>query len=174
MNSPNCLLISDIGLPPRIARITLGTDQSNRQAGRIVEPDRILTIAGGIGRKVDPCIRQPLVPPRERLGRHRKRRLRDLTRAVNSLPNGEVSVGERRHDRSRGSTLVAVVEMVDAGIVEIDRLLDQSLTEEAGVEVEVILRLTDGRSDVVKASDGLFHAGKYVPGPSTAVPQRGR
>ena len=58
---------------------------------------------------------------------------------------------EEGQDRAGLAGLVAVVEVVGAGIVEVDGLLDQAQAERAGVEVEVAAgRARDGR-DVVDA-----------------------
>jgi hypothetical protein len=45
---------------------------------------------------------------------------------------------------------VAVVEVIDVMIVEVDRLLDQAESEAAEAEIEIVLRIVDGRGDVVK------------------------
>ena len=47
-------------------------------------------------------------------------------------------------------SLVAVIEVVDVMVVEVDRLLDEPQTERAEAEIEIVLRIVDGRGDVVK------------------------
>ena len=57
-------------------------------------------------------------------------------------------------DRARLAGLVAVVEVVGLGIVEVDGLLDQPETQSAGVEVHITLRLARDGGYVVD-SGGL-------------------
>jgi len=46
---------------------------------------------------------------------------------------------------------VAVVEVIDVMVVEIDSFLDQPQAEPAQTEIEIVLRVVDGRGHVVKA-----------------------
>ncbi len=55
---------------------------------------------------------------------------------------------------------VGVEQMVGGGIVLVDAALDQPHAEDAGIEVEVFLRRTRDRGDVVDAVDPV-HAPLY-------------
>src|SRR5918999_314109 len=58
---------------------------------------------------------------------------------------------EERHDRPRAPLLVAVVEVVDVGLVVVDGLLDEPQTEHLDVEVDVALGIARDRRHVVDA-----------------------
>src|SRR5213083_1663529 len=61
--------------------------------------------------------------------------------------------GEEGHDAPRIADLVAEVEMVGLRIVEIHGALHQPEAEQPHVEVEVLLRVTRDRGDVMDAED---------------------
>ena len=47
--------------------------------------------------------------------------------------------------------------MIRAGIVKIDRTLDETQAEKAGIEVQVLLRIGRDSSDVMEPVDLLIH-----------------
>ena len=51
------------------------------------------------------------------------------------------------------AALVAVVEVVDVMVVEVDGLLDQSKAEGAPAEIQIVLRVVDRRRDVMQAEN---------------------
>ncbi len=55
---------------------------------------------------------------------------------------------------------VGVEQMVGAGIILVDALFDETHPEDAGVEIEILLRGTSDGSDVMKTGD-FFHAGPF-------------
>ena len=55
------------------------------------------------------------------------------------------------------AALVAVVEVVDVVVIEIDRLLHEPKSEGTHAEIEIRLRLVDGRGHMVKAEDWERH-----------------
>jgi hypothetical protein len=61
------------------------------------------------------------------------------------------AVLEERQVRPRMGLLVAVEEVVDAGVVLVDRLGDEPHAEDARVEVDVAPRVPGDRADVVDA-----------------------
>jgi len=74
-------------------------------------------------------------------------------------------MGEGKN-RSGLPRLIAIVEMVAVGIIEIDRLLDDPEPQRAGVEVYVPARGAGDRSDVVNAAAGhVASSVKRPPGP---------
>jgi len=68
-----------------------------------------------------------------------------------------VRPGEEGHDGAGGAGVVAEVEVVGAGVVEVDGALDQAETEDLGVEVQVALWVGGDGGDVVEAEDGFWH-----------------
>ena len=52
-------------------------------------------------------------------------------------------------------SVIAEVEVVGAGVVEVDGALDEAEAEAFGVEVEVGLRVGGDGGDVVETDDGL-------------------
>src|SRR5207245_11131341 len=82
---------------------------------------------------------------------HGDRRDGDLARRL--APVSRAGPGEEGHDAARIADLVAEVEMVGLRIVEIHGALHQPEAEHAHVEVEVLLRVTRDRGDVVDAED---------------------
>ena len=63
--------------------------------------------------------------------------------------------GEEGEDGAGGAEVVAEVEVVGAGVVEVDGALDEAEAEDLGVEVEVGLGVGGDGGDVVKTDDGL-------------------
>ena len=66
-------------------------------------------------------------------------------------------------DRARLAGLVAVVEVVGAGVVEVDGLLDEPEPERAGVELDVPARRARDRRDVVDAVLGRVYEVSGAP-----------
>ena len=62
---------------------------------------------------------------------------------------------KERENRAGMSRRVAVIEMIGAGVVEVDRLLDQSKAEKARVEVDIGLGVDGDCRHVVKAANGF-------------------
>ncbi len=63
--------------------------------------------------------------------------------------------GEEGEDGAGGAEVVAEVEVVGAGVVEVDGALDEAEAEALGIEVEVGLGVGGDGSDVVETDDGL-------------------
>jgi hypothetical protein len=64
---------------------------------------------------------------------------------------GRVLPGEEREDRSGLAGFVAVVEVVGAGIVEVDGLLDEPQPQRVRVEVEICARPAGDGRDMMDA-----------------------
>ena len=94
---------------------------------------------------------QPRAPPVQGVGGHGERH----------LGREPVAVARRRHvrpgeERQVGAGVpfgVRVEQVVGAGIVLVDAPLDQAHAEDAGVEVEVLLRRSRDRRDVMQSVD---------------------
>ena len=70
-----------------------------------------------------------------------------------------VGPGEEGQDGAGRSGVVAEVEVVGAGVVEVDGALDEAEAENLGVEIEVALGVGGDGGDVVKTDDGFEHDG---------------
>ena len=79
-----------------------------------------------------------------------------LLRFADAEPSGRGPLpGEKGEDRARMAGRVAVIEVIGAGIVEIDRLLHQAQAKRARVEIEVPAR---GACDARHMMDAARHA----------------
>ena len=108
--------------------------------------ERQRAVFGALGGDVG--IGQACCPEVERLlGRHAP--LDGVDHAVAGLAEGRAGELEEGQDRARGAALVAEVQVVDVGLVEVDRLLDQAQAEHARVEVDVARSVGGDRGDVV-------------------------
>src|SRR5688572_24174524 len=68
-----------------------------------------------------------------------------------------IFVGKRRPDRSRCAALVAVVEVINVMIVEVDGLLHQPQTQYLEAEVQVALGVIHGGGHMVQAKNRMIH-----------------
>ena len=84
---------------------------------------------------VHALLQQAVRPVAERRRRNAERGLLRLADAERALC-GVLPWEERQH-RAGLALLVAIIEVIGAGIVEIDGLLDEPQAERAGVEVEI-------------------------------------
>ena len=100
---------------------------------------------------VDVELVQPLDPERQRALRHGEHGLADLAGAGPAARD----VGKREigHHPARPAELVAVVEVVDLGRIEIHCLLDAAQPERPGEERIVLRRGAGKRGDVVQAAN---------------------
>ena len=103
----------------------------------------------------DALLRQALFPEAERTLRNRKDRRADFADARAAL--ADVREREIGHDGAGRAVLVAVIEMIDVGRVEIDGLLDAAQAERVGEELVVLACIRRHRGDVVQALDLVEH-----------------
>lgn len=89
------------------------------------------------------------LPPAERAAWHRERGGGGLTAAA--LAGCGVRPREERQQRAGAPRRVAEVEVVGAGVVEVDRELHQALTKNLLIEPQVPLRVCGNGGDVMKA-----------------------
>ena len=76
-----------------------------------------------------------------------------LLRLADSEPAGRRALpGEKGEDRARMAGPIAIVKVIGAGIVEIDRLLHQAQAERSGIEIEVAARRTCNGRDMMDAA----------------------
>ncbi len=96
---------------------------------------------------------EPRLPPREAVCRYLERHFDG--EAVPDARGRHLRPWKERQISARVPFRVGVEEMIRAGIVLIDAALDQPHAEDAGIEVEILLRRTGNRGDVVNTSDGV-------------------
>src|SRR5687767_10921459 len=77
-------------------------------------------------------------------------------------PAAPLRPGEECHDAARRPLGVAKVEVIGAGIVEVDGQLHEPKAEDLRVEVEIALRVAGDRRDVMKTED-LAHERIITP-----------
>ncbi len=78
-----------------------------------------------------------------------------MTATLPSAPS--VRPWEKGKDASRSPLLVTEVEVVGGGIVEVYGALDESETKNAGVEVEIPLRVTGYTGDMMNTGSAEAH-----------------
>ena len=78
-----------------------------------------------------------------------------VTSPAPAEPRVGVGPGEEGEDGAGRAGVVAEVEVVGAGVVEVDGALDEAEAEAFGVEVEIGLRVGGDGGDVVETDDGL-------------------
>jgi hypothetical protein len=69
--------------------------------------------------------------------------------AVAGLAERRAGELEEGQDRAWRAALVAEVQVVDVGLIEVDRLLDQAQAEHPRIEVDVARGVRGDRRDVV-------------------------
>src|SRR5262249_37494068 len=104
----------------------------------------------------NPMADQTLDPEADGGGKHCEGGDRDLAGPLTAAPGA--GPGGEGQDGAGSANLIAKVEVVGLGVVEVDGAFDQAETEDAGVEVQVVLRVAGDGGDVVNAQDGGGHA----------------
>jgi hypothetical protein len=136
---------------PRVAGIALWVrDECELETFRVAECQSVLVVGILDLTGLDPAVREVLLPPADGRLRYRERRRGGLAGAVPAA--GRVRPREEGHQRSRPSGLVAVVEVICAGIVEVDGGLHQPQPERPKIEVGVPLWVAANGGDVVQAT----------------------
>src|SRR3981081_427820 len=102
---------------------------------------------------------------------HRHAKCCGLCQPEAAMPRSGVLPGEKSEDGAGMSRLVAVVEVVGAGIVEVDGLLHEPQPQRARVEVEVPGRVARNSRHVMNAAHGLvpFSVGFNLSRPNIAL-----
>src|SRR5207249_4680386 len=130
------------------------SDELESEPLRIIEAETVT-----LDRGLEPGWPQPLCPEPERgLRSHAKANPVDHPGACTAphqawiFKEGEVGPG--------ASVLVRVEEVVDGGVVLVDRLLDQAHAHDAGVEADILGCVGRDRADVMDAVE-LFHCHRF-------------
>ena len=137
---------------PGRERARAGTrDQPELQPVRIDERDGVIAEARLPRLDARAVVLQARAPVVDAPGRHLER---DLVRQAVAHPRTrELRPGKERQVRARTSLRVGIEQVVRAGIVLVDALLDEAHAEHPDVEVEVLLRRSGDGGDVMKAVD---------------------
>jgi hypothetical protein len=107
---------------PALAGVRFGQSQYLKQEPvRVLEGESLLTEAPDALRDGDTVLPQALLPEGQRLLCYREGGRHDLARSAPALRG--VRPGEEGHDGAGRAHLVPVVEVVGAGVVEVDGLL---------------------------------------------------
>src|SRR5262249_55505327 len=88
-------------------------------------------------------------------GFRRRRERHCIDHAASAAAAASRHERKERENRARMSRLVSVIEMIGAGIVEVDRVLDQAKADNLRVEVDICLRIDYKCRHVVKAANSL-------------------
>ena len=150
-------LFGTVRLGPRLSRIAIVRDQFEAEPARVVERNRGLAKVRFHIRGHDVAVTETIPPRFERSGGDRKRARHHLARAFHADANTVSFVRKRRPDGARVASLVAVIEVIDVVVVEIDRFLHQPQTELLQTEIEIGLRVVDGGSDVMETENPRRH-----------------
>lgn len=140
------MLAGDLRMPgDQRLILRLGDRQLQREAFGIGEAQGAI-----VPRGVDPLEGQPPLPEVQRLSGSDA--IRDSMDHARARPaGGGTRVLEEGQVGPRAPRLVAVEEMVDAGVILVDGLLDQAQPEHAGVEVYVPRRVARDGGDVMQS-----------------------
>ena len=66
-------------------------------------------------------------------------------------------------DRARVADLVTEVEVVAAGVIKVDGLLDQALPQDTGIKIDILLGISHYSSEMVKTSKYII-IHNFLPG----------
>src|SRR4030095_6328043 len=94
-------------------------------------------------------------------GRDDKGRAGDLP--VAGSARRHATRGEERQESPGRSRGIAVIEVVGEGVVEIHRELHQAQAQSSHIEVQVALRISGDRRDVVDSRDSRAHETRSFP-----------
>src|SRR5271166_967763 len=145
------VILADAAAGPWRAHVSLGLDQREAIAIGTSEMETLLAEslvrleAVHAERGKAPC------PERQRAFRHGENGLPDF--ADSRTPVRNIREGEIGHDRARRANLVAIVEVIDVGGVEVHRFLHSAQAERLGEKGAVGLGFSGQRRDVVQTSD---------------------
>ncbi|MNI34839.1 hypothetical protein D3C73_888410 [compost metagenome] len=145
---------------PGLAVVIGRFDQCQRIAIRPHEPQPVGT-EDGIGFKpADALCSKAVLPKLQPALGDRELGFADFADA--RAAKHHVLEGEIGHDRAGRTVFVTVIEVVDAGIVEIDGLLDPAQAERFGEEAVVLTGIRRHRRDVVQSLDILDHLSAFL------------
>lgn len=130
------------------------TDEFELHAVRIGEGEEMLGEAGG-EMAGDAFTIEALLPEVERVKGNAEGSVGGFAGTGEAGPG--VGPREEGEDGAGGAGVVAEVEVIGAGIVEVDGALDEAKAEDLRVEVEVALGVGGNGGDMMEADDGSWH-----------------
>ncbi len=140
-------------------------------AGGVGEGEDFFVEAAGAAGELDELLDEAVFPEGEGVGGDAEGGVGDFAGASGAA--AYAGPWEEGEDGAGGAEVVAEVEVVGAGVVEVDGALDEAEAEALGVEVEVRLRVGGDGGDMVETDDGMRgHVGD-LPGLDSIVYQRG-
>ena len=150
VQSPNGVFGRDDSITPTRYRLNTGdADERKPRAVRVGESENRLSKSPFQGIVPDTIFNQSLRPVTQCTQRNFKRRL--MCQSGTTTSRCCVLPWEKGQDRARVAKFVTIVEVVSAGVVKIDRLLDQSQAKRATIEVQILRSLSGNGRDVVQA-----------------------
>src|SRR6476620_943689 len=136
---------------PRCLCLRAGdADQRQAHAVGIEEGEHGLAEALGQRLMLHALLDKPMRPVADRCRRYREGR--GLRQAETAATGGSMLPRKERQNCPGASCLVAIIEVIGAGIIEVHRLLDKAQPQRARVEVEISGRLARYRGYVMDAS----------------------
>jgi len=137
----------DAGVPGPGSGHGVRLDELDLQPVRVTDREPVAPIAAAAIPEGDGMVVQTGPPCIGRAGRNREGDT--LGGPGPAAPRSQTLNGKERQDRPRGADTVAVVQVVRAWVVEVDRLLDQTQSQQALVEVPIALRVGGHCGDVM-------------------------
>jgi len=128
-------------------------DELDLHAVGVGEGEDFFVEAAGAAGEGDVEVDEALLPEGEGRGGDAEGGVGDFAGASGAASG--VGPGEEGEDGAGGASVVAEVEMVGAGVIEVDRAFDEAEAEAFGVEVEVGLGVGGDGGDVMETDDGL-------------------
>src|SRR5689334_21663506 len=145
---------------PGLRRVCIdGCDELEWQSVRVAESKHGLAESRRrvFGRRVARL--EALAPEVERIRPYRKGDRGDL--AITDLTSRNTRPRKECEDRARRSGRVTEIEMIGAGVIEVDRELHEPQPEHQRVEVERPLGIARNRSDVMNAGNRAHRAAAF-------------
>jgi hypothetical protein len=118
-----------------------------------------VVVAGRWLFELHPLPDEPLDPESDRARKDGERGDGDLATALSTAPR--VRPREKGENAARTSCLVAEVEVVGSGIVEVDRSLYQSKAESSRIEIKIALGIAGDAGDVMDTGSAETHCGSF-------------
>src|SRR5205085_11272260 len=148
-------------------------DQLTHEAFVVLErDDAFFVVASDRLRELDSFLDQPFDPEPDGAGKDREGCDGHLPAALPAAPC--IGPGKESKNATRGPCFVAEVKMVGRRVVEIHCALDQSQAEDAGVEIEVALRVAGDAGYMMNAGGLETHRDDFAKSwPSATSSGRG-
>src|SRR5581483_3936278 len=148
-------------LPAVICQCILMGNEFQREPMRIEEGKHLLIETSDRACDCYAVFVQTLNPVIERCGWDRERDINNLS--CSSATLWRARPGKERHDRTGCTYFIAIVEMIGAGVIKVDGLLDQALPQDTGIKIDILLGISHYSSEMVKTSKYII-IHNFLPG----------